>query len=458
MKTDLSYRFLAVLSLCMLLSFATSAQQEGTKNAKPDPDSPTSITGRSAPSAYKWANKKTKLDKDGDGIPDALETTPINFGGVLVTLDPEKKDVILVVDFVGTDNANLPTVESLAILLASFNSAPVKGLKGKTGIALHLVSIGSGYPLPSNSSIGTIANDEYDWSQLDTIKQNTIAANNLGSIPHIYHYCLSCNNYGGSGSSGISRNGISTYSQFRSGAVDSICSLQGYQSSVQAAGMTAGTIMHEFGHNLGLTHGGYDHVNYKPNYISIMNYHFQFDGITVNGAHSYDYSRVLLKPLDERKIKEKAGLGSKAKGLGTQFSYQGYQNPFILTGDLTKNVDWNFDGIIEKQAYPWNLNYPFDVDLTWLVSEKNWDNINFTGGGNIGGAVANSNVSDLVNQNYEGRFTKVPDNLKCRELTDADKLAIETSQRKFSVEEILGPGVKMKITKSGNLTLYTLEQ
>ena len=35
-----------------------------------------------------------------------------------------------------------------------------------------------------------------------------------------------------------------------------------------------GTFIHELGHNLNLTHGGSDHVNYKPNYIGIMNYWF----------------------------------------------------------------------------------------------------------------------------------------------------------------------------------------
>ena len=36
-----------------------------------------------------------------------------------------------------------------------------------------------------------------------------------------------------------------------------------------------GTLMHEFGHTLGIGHGE-DHTNYKPNYLSVMNYHFQF--------------------------------------------------------------------------------------------------------------------------------------------------------------------------------------
>ncbi len=36
--------------------------------------------------------------------------------------------------------------------------------------------------------------------------------------------------------------------------------------------------MHELGHNLGLRHGGFQDLNYKPNYRSVMNYLFQIAG------------------------------------------------------------------------------------------------------------------------------------------------------------------------------------
>ena len=37
--------------------------------------------------------------------------------------------------------------------------------------------------------------------------------------------------------------------------------------------------MHEFGHTLGLGHGGSDGINDKPNYLSVMTYQYQFDHI-----------------------------------------------------------------------------------------------------------------------------------------------------------------------------------
>jgi hypothetical protein len=41
-----------------------------------------------------------------------------------------------------------------------------------------------------------------------------------------------------------------------------------------------GTFLHELGHSLGLGHGGGDSINWKPNYISIMSYNYQFRGVT----------------------------------------------------------------------------------------------------------------------------------------------------------------------------------
>ncbi len=56
----------------------------------------------------------------------------------------------------------------------------------------------------------------------------------------------------------------------------------------------ASTLMHEWGHNLGLPHGGSDSVNYKPNYFSIMNYTYQLSGLPLldnNPGDRYYYYR-----------------------------------------------------------------------------------------------------------------------------------------------------------------------
>ena len=79
-----------------------------------------------------------------------------------------------------------------------------------------------------------------------------------------------------------------------------------------------GTFLHEFGHNFGLEHGGGSALpadarieNYKPNYLSVMNYSFQVLGIRRTGVPSprFDFSRTQLPTLNENALNEAVGIG-----------------------------------------------------------------------------------------------------------------------------------------------------
>ncbi|MGO9325751.1 MAG: MBG domain-containing protein [Terracidiphilus sp.] len=95
---------------------------------------------------------------------------------------------------------------------------------------------------------------------------------------------------------------ISGYSDL--GGSDSVVSLGQWESSPtqdmsKSATVVAGTLFHELGHTLGLSHGGlyFDdtpnsyiptfEANCKPNYQSSMNYLFQLDGVGPNAAVTY---------------------------------------------------------------------------------------------------------------------------------------------------------------------------
>jgi uncharacterized repeat protein (TIGR01451 family) len=54
----------------------------------------------------------------------------------------------------------------------------------------------------------------------------------------------------------------------------------------------SGTFMHEFGHTLSLGHGGDDHINCKPNYLSLMNYTLQFQDTNMDPGRPLDYSNA----------------------------------------------------------------------------------------------------------------------------------------------------------------------
>src|SRR5215471_15096868 len=100
------------------------------------------------------------------------------------------------------------------------------------------------------------------------------------------------------------------------GGGDSLITLGLWGSAGQTDPVQAGTLMHELGHSLGLTHGGlfYDtggsfvptlEPNCKPNYQSVMSYQFQVD-LLDNGV--LDYSEQQLNALNENSLP--AGLTS----------------------------------------------------------------------------------------------------------------------------------------------------
>jgi hypothetical protein len=116
-----------------------------------------------------------------------------------------------------------------------------------------------------------------------------------------------------------------------------LVTLGSFAGSVGSFGNQAGTLIHEFGHNLGQRHGGADDENWKPNYLSVMNYFYQLQGIgpgllslgladSKAGIEDFGYSHGLLPQLNENALDERAGIG------------------------LGKAVDWDCDGAIEASV------------------------------------------------------------------------------------------------------------
>lgn len=141
-----------------------------------------------------------------------------------------------------------------------------------------------------------------------------------------YYYCVFGKNYGFDGtlstSSGISELPGKFF----------IVTLGSFSGGTGTFANKVGTFIHEFGHALGQKHGGDSHFNYKPNYISIMNYLYQLDGINASLTsrgfatdpqfNTFGYSRGLAIPLNEADLNETTGLG------------------------LNKGIDWNCNSSI----------------------------------------------------------------------------------------------------------------
>jgi hypothetical protein len=136
----------------------------------------------------------------------------------------------------------------------------------------------------------------------------------------------------------------------------------------------ATVFMHELGHNLGLRHGGDVETNYKPNYVSVMNYLYSFNTPIIaassdsGSGYSYrvDYSDETLPPLDERNLDETAGIGPTAHP--TDYIQWCCQfNGFQSAGGP---IDWNTNGTATDTGISADLNN--DGGLTVLRGFDDW--------------------------------------------------------------------------------------
>ena len=198
----------------------------------------------------------------------------------------------------------------------------------------------------------------YDWSAFQTIKDANFTP--TGRTP-IFHYVISAHNYDSTTSSGISR-GI--------GASDLIVSLGSFTNGVGTVNEQAGTLMHELGHNLGLQHGGGDSVNYKPNYLSVMSYAFQINGLIKNGVGgTFDYSRSALANLNELSLSEPLGIG--AAGYGTRHYCAGVG--YVAVNDASGPIDWNCNGTTTETGVSYDVNN--DSANSTLTGYNDWANL-----------------------------------------------------------------------------------
>ncbi len=173
-----------------------------------------------------------------------------------------------------------------------------------------------------------------------------------------------------------------------------------------------GTFMHELGHNLNLRHGGIDNINYKPNYLSIMNYTFQFDWNVGAGNRPLDYSRWWLPPFGSANEDGKGagkcndGIDNGGDGLrdGADPDCQGLLNETDLNEDrgidtwvgLANPTGWN-------SIWKWTAYSVYDPTTTKCLLKKvsivgaiDWDGDTVIEG-NTRAAPNNNNVIAFIN-------------------------------------------------------------
>ncbi|QEN07188.1 hypothetical protein EXM22_03980 [Oceanispirochaeta crateris] len=161
----------------------------------------------------------------------------------------------------------------------------------------------------------------------------------------------------------------------------------------------ASTIMHEFGHNLGLSHGGNESLNYKPNYYSIMNYLYQIQGLPRIGSNEgdrYYYERYSLEVFYESGDEEKWSdllISTNPYYFNDSFFSSTFRMDYSHGngGDLNENllyernglmqdssssIDWNGNGS-SSDLISTNINPSYDSNLSTLSDYNDWDNLYF---------------------------------------------------------------------------------
>ncbi len=240
-------------------------------------------------------------DADGDGLPDCAELPGISYQGLEFHYLGARRDVrdfFVEVDWMNTtDLGVIPQREALEMVRDAF---------ARNGMAIHFdvgdlfhqaeglspadFDLGGGNAVPFNKYI-SIHNNGDPTSSLPLIKAANMDAARINNLPFYYMLFASSQNVNGNaGSSGVAwvfgKESIISLGQW--GLSRNSATATNYLINYQA-----GTVMHEFGHNLSLWHGGADSVNYKPNYLSVMNYSFQLTGLPTEGEH--ELSRYFIR-------------------------------------------------------------------------------------------------------------------------------------------------------------------
>lgn len=291
-------------------------------------------------------------DDDNDGLSNGLEMNGLlKWDLPALGLDYQRQDIVVYMD---TMNASYPPSEDgFGQIIDVFANSPVKNPNGETGINMVLVA-GKVVPLDTNL--------EPVQTEFNAIKQEYFPKELLG----IAHYMIWAYGHSNSTSSGYS---------FGIPASDFVVTLGSWGGSA-TDDAKVGTFIHELGHNLGLRHGGKtDQIN-SPNYLSVMNYDFQIQGVIKDGERVFDYQRIETEPLNEGNLNELLGIGPQAaeQGYGTVYRCTTDGGRFKVTIlSVADGIDWNCDGALSTGVA---ANIDTSVNTPTLIAQNDWANLN----------------------------------------------------------------------------------
>jgi len=336
------------------------------------------------------ANVRVALDSDGDGLWDDWEMFGIDTDGdgtadfvVPGNPNPNHKDMYVEIDYMdcavaggdcaaGDNHTHRPDPAAVSGVVQAFANAPVSNPDTIDGITLH-VDVSNSIPHQNALIIqGLCFGADPTIGDFDAVKADPANFGSNNPRRYVYRYGL------------FTHNQTATSSSSGCGELpgnDFQVSLGSWSSQTGTIQDQADTLMHEFGHNLKLLHGGNENTNRKPNYVSIMSYAYQGrNGIPPTDPDGMgplvgrvDYSSAVLNSLDESNLDETNPIGA---GTDTPryFCLIGATNT-LRTAPGNGPVDWNCNNITTDTNVVQDINN--DGLISVLTGFDDWANIKY---------------------------------------------------------------------------------
>lgn len=322
-------------------------------------------------------------DVDADGIPDQAEQNGGRFAGLdLYAMGARtgKRDLFVEIDrMAGTDAALIPQRAALDRVVAAFAAKNIAvhfdvGSLFTTSFDPAAYNLGGGDVVPFAASIsmgprqGFADLYEYKADHMEPARR---------AVFHYMMFAWSQQEGGDNGSSGVGER-PGNDSVITLGGIGLIATTTAGRNTT--TNYQAATIMHELGHNLNLRHGGGDDVNYKPNYLSVMNYLYSPYGLPTVGNKEGDRYYLFTKC----KLYGDQINGADDDPLTFRVDFSTGQTGVLDEANVTESeglravasvpVDWDCDGNL-SETYPRDLNK--DGATGKLQDYDDWTNIKF---------------------------------------------------------------------------------
>ena len=296
-------------------------------------------------------------DVDGDGIPNSWEINgyDANGDGVIdvdypgMGANPFHKDIFVEMDYMP---GLLAPEEDLDRIVQVMKEIPLPNPDGVRGINIHL-DAGSARSAKYNLGGGNeVPYKEFDGWLVDLADYKSKYFD-MNRAPG-FHYMVWGDYYAGSWSSGLANFDDK----------DFIVTVGPTFWGSASSDIRVGVFVHELGHNLNLMHGGDDEVNYKPQYMSVMNYKYALSGAPkTNGTRHFGYGIYDNITLDENALDERRGLGPANRG----YNYNGVA--------ASKPIDFNGNGVIDSEPVKADING--DGEYSKLTSPSDLKRLHF---------------------------------------------------------------------------------